>query len=441
VEGYYNEYLVGKTGLIEGIKDQAGNVILRDDLKTDLGEEGTYLQLTLDLDIQKLVEDKLKNSVNNLKAKGGTAIVMDPSTGEILAMANYPTYDPSKYYEGEVIDCSVARYKDYKTCTEANDTNYNNLDQSQKDAISKQENVEKNIPGIFTNPGLSETREPGSIMKIVTVSAAINENKVSAQTILPSHSGCIMITDRKVCTANQVSSPPPGHTVEKMIEKSDNIDAFHVATTIGANTLYKYLIGFGVGKEARVGLDGESFYPLKDPEQWDEVDLATAAFGQGVISNNSLQNISAIATVANKGKRVQPHIIKTFVSNDKVVDFKPQVVSTPITESTAKQVVDIMKQATFGGYSQTAIKDILKNYTLAGKTGTAQIPDGKGGYIPNIYNNTYVAFAPADNPKFIMLVTIREPQGETYAGFSALPAWADIARDLIPYMGIEPDRK
>jgi len=441
VEGYYDQYLVGKTGTIEGIRDQSGNFILSDNLQTNSGEDGTYIQLTIDSGIQKIAEDKLKAQVNATGAKGGTAVIMDPSNGEILAMANYPTFDSSQYFRGEIIDCSVPHYQSYKTCDstlppEKRNPEWAKKIQSEKDAVLQQE---RNIPGVFTNQGLSEVREPGSIMKLITTSAAINEGKVNANTKVPDHPGCIMITDRKICTADFVGAK--NQSVEKVISISDNIGAYYIAKSIGAQKLYSYLDAFGIGKEARVGLDGESIFPMKSWEDWTEIDLATASFGQGVVSTNSIENIDAVATIANKGKRIQPHIISKFVTADKVKDFSPQVVSQPITESTAKQMVDLMTQATSENYTAPVLKDLLKNYTIAGKTGTAQIPDGKGGYVKEAYNNTFIGFAPASNPKFIMLVTIREPAHGTYAGFSAVPVWRDIAADLLPYMGVVPDKK
>ena len=440
VEGYYDQYLVGKSGIIEGTRDQSGNFILRDDLKTNTGEDGTYLDLTLDTGIQKIVEEKLKAQVEAQNAKGGTVVVMDPLNGDILAFANYPNYDPSKYYNGEIIDCTKPRYKNYKTCEDTNpnkDTNteWLSLSQDQKNLVLQNE---KNIPGVFTNPGLADVAEPGSISKLITVSAAINEGKVNAQTKIPDHAGCVMVADRKICTSNFVGAKD--QTVEKMIEISDNIGAMYVGATMGADTLYKYLSAFGIGKEARVGLDGESVFPLETPDQWNIVDKSTASFGQGVVSTNSMENISAIATIANGGKRVQPHIIKKFVSKEKEKDFVAQVVSTPITKSTADQVVAIMEQSTKEGYTAPPLRDVLPYYSVAGKTGTAQIPDGKGGYIPHSYNNTYIAFAPVHSPKIIMLVTIRQPQHGTYAGFSAVPVWNDIAKEVLPYMGVIPDK-
>lgn len=450
VEGYYNAYLEGKSGTIEGIRDQSGNFILSNDLKASSGSDGTYLQLTLDVGVQRMVEEELKKQVESQHAKGGTVVVMDPSTGDILAMANYPTYNSSKYNEGEIIDCSQPRYLKYLTCEKFWGAKEQDLKilwaTKTPEERQTQLDKERNIPGIFTNQGLSEVREPGSIMKVVTSSAAINEGKVQPSTLIPDHPGCIMITDRKVCTANFVGAK--GQTVDKMLEISDNIGAYYVAKSLGngdintaAHTLAKYLDGFGIGREVRVGLDGESIFPVKNPDDWTEIDLATAAFGQGIVSTNSLENISAIATVANGGKRMQPHIIKRFVSGDKVKDFVPQIVATPITPDTASKVVGMLERGTREGYTAPPLKDVLKNYTMAGKTGTAQISDGKGGYVVGAYNNTYVGFAPAQNPKFIMLVTMREPDGATYASFSAVPVWKNIALQLLPYLGVAPDKK
>lgn len=443
VEGYYDKYLTGKSGLIQGIRDQAGNVILRDDLKTDAGQEGTYLELTIDIGIQRIVEDKLKAGVEAKHAKGGTAIVMDPASGEILAFANYPTYDPSKYFDGQIIDCTQYLYKNYANCEsqwgdkeKAAHPDWDKKTQQEKDAIKEQE---RSIPAIFTNQGLSEVREPGSIMKVVTVSGAINEGLVNANTVVPDHAGCIMVADKKICTADFVGAK--GQTVDKMLEKSDNIGALYVGQKLGADNLYKYLDAFGIGREVRVGLDGESIYPLAPADTWNVVDTATSSFGQGKVSTNSMENISALSTIANGGKRMQPHIIKQFVSGDKEKNFDPQVISTPVTESTAKQVKDMLERGTREGYTAPSLHDILKNYTMAGKTGTAQIPDGKGGYVLNAYNNTYVGFAPANNPKFIMLITMREPEGGTYAGFTAVPVWSNIAKEILPYMGVIPDKK
>ncbi|MEI7603689.1 MAG: penicillin-binding protein 2 [bacterium] len=449
VEGYFDKDLTGKTGVIEGIMDQSGNFILRDDLKTTAGQDGTYLQLTIDTGIQRIVEEKLKAQVESQKAKGGTVVIMDPSTGEILAMANYPTFDPSQYYNGEIIDCTQPRYKKYEHCVGKTPDITPVLEPSTVvptetltpvNLLERDKKIiqEQNIPAIFTNQGLSEVREPGSIMKVVTVSAAINEGKATAQTMIPDHPGCIMVTDQKVCTANFVGAK--NQTVDKMLEVSDNIGALYVAKSIGSETLYKYLDAFGIGKSVRIELDGESIYPIKDWKEWTEIDQATASFGQGVVSTNSLENISAISTIANNGKRMKPHIVKRYVNGGVIKDFIPQVISNPITESTANQVKAMLERGTREGYTAPPLKEILDNYTMAGKTGTAQIPDGKGGYVQGAYNNTYIGFAPINNPKFIMLVTIREPDGASMASFSAVPVWKEIAKEILPYLGVIPDK-
>lgn len=389
LEGYYNGELKGKKGVLTQEKDANGLPILIGQYNLKDAQPGKTLVLNVDRTVQSIVEDKLKLGMQKYQPLSGSVVVMDPQTGAILAMASYPNYDPS-----HVMDFP-------------------------KEA--------------FRNPLTSDTYEPGSTFKVLVMAAAINEGLITPQTRCDICSGPLDIGGFTIRTWNNKYQENP--TMTDVIVHSDNTGMVFTARKLGLNKLYNYIKSFGIGTNTNVDLQDDYSPDLRPLEDWKEIDLATASFGQG-ISTTGLQIARAVSIIANGGKLMEPHIVKEIREGDKVTKIEPRVVSQPITASTAAQVKQMMVAAVDEGESQFFKP---KGYSIAGKTGTAQIPVA-GHYDPNKTIASFVGFAPADNPKFLMLVRYNQPTSSIYGAETAAPTFFEIAKELFTYYGLPADQ-
>ena len=400
IEGKFNEDLKGKTGKLVQETDALGNPILAGGYKKDDSLSGRDIVLTINRTVQYFVEQKLKEGVEKYGAVSGTVIVMDPATGKILSLANYPTYSSG--------DFSLPK-NDYEE-----DANYRKV-------------LEKR------NLAISQTYEPGSVMKPFTISAAIDSGLMTPYTTFEDN-GPVWYYEYKIDNWN--GQHYGTQTLIQLLQKSNNIGAAWVGHQLGAKKLHDYLADFGIGSLTGIELEGEDTGLMRDYTEWTDIGLANISFGQG-ISATPLQVLNAFNAVVNGGYLVEPKIINKVIDreNNITLDIPTKLVRRVISEETSKTLVDMLEQAASGGEAQYFV---LKQYKIAGKTGTAQIPVGDA-YDPSKTNATFIGYL-LGSKKFSMIVRLEEPHSSIYAAETAVPLWMDIAAELVKYYGVAPDR-
>lgn len=395
IEGFYFGDITGKEGYTYEEKDSSGNTILTAEYEPVLPRSGKDFKLTIRPSIQNKVEKYLKEGVERTGAKSGTVIIMNPKTGEILSMANYPTYNPNEYW----------RVSD---------------------------------PWIFKNLAVADVYEYGSVHKPITVSIAlesesVDENYTCNDTTgyldLYTATGYEDLKGRKISTWNRL--PNGLQTFADMLKNSNNPCIAQTALEIDPAYYYSKLGEFGIGKFIGIGLQEETTFYLRPFAQWTKLDIITSSYGQG-ISATPLQVISAISTFANNGTRMRPYIISEISDEKETIKFEPQVLSKPISENTADKVAEMMTHVIEdGGINEKEIK-LLSEYYVAGKTGTAQIAKKDGpGYEEKGTITTFVGFAPADDAQMVMLVRMEEPKTSQYASPTVVPLWTDIFLGIV----------
>lgn len=389
VEGYYNGDLKGVGGVETEEKDAFGIPILTGKFFERAPQNGHNLVLNIDRTVQFIVEQNLKEGMTQYGAKSASAIVMDPKTGGILALASYPSYDPN-------------HYKDFP----------------------KQ---------YFTDTAVADSYEPGSTFKVLVMGAAINEKLVTPDTKCDICSGPVEASGYLIRTWDNKYFP--NTTMTDVIVHSDNTGMTFVARKLGLDKMYQYIQNYGFGEPTGVDLQDESSPELRPKKDWYEVDLATAAFGQG-IAVTPLQLVRAVATIANGGYLMEPHVVKQIETGEKTIAIKPKIDGQPISQKTAQTMTDMMVKAVDEGESKFFA---LPRYTIAGKTGTAQIAIA-GHYDPTHTIASFVGFAPAHDPRFVMLVRYDEPSASIYGAETAAPTFFNIAKQFFIYYNIPPDR-
>ena len=388
LEGHYNLSLSGKPGFEALEKDAVGVPILLGDSSEITAIGGVDLLTHIDKTVQRSLEKRLLEGINKYGASGGTGIVMNPKTGAILAMSSYPAYDPKTYYD----------FGD----------------------------------SFFKNPAVSDSFEPGSVFKVLIMAAALDAKVVEPDTKCDICSGPLKVDKYTIETWNKEYRPDS--TMVDVIVHSDNVGMAFVGARLGADTLYDYLDRFGIGSLTGIDLQGEASPPLRERGTWNIVDLSTTSFGQGV-AVTPIQMIKAVSAIANGGRVVRPQVVDKLLGESWEEDIKPEIGERVISEETAKEITAMMVLAAKEGEAKWTH---LKGFSVAGKTGTAQIPIA-GHYDEEKTIASFIGFAPSVNPKFIMLVTLREPQTSPWASETAAPLWYSIARELFPYFSIQPE--
>lgn len=392
IEGYFNNELKGVGGEIYGEKDTKGRMF---DINSNVQpRNGLDFILTLNHDVQYKVEQILKESVEKYLADSGTVIINDPKTGKIIAMANYPTYNPNEFN---------------KVTTE---------DQNR-----------------FNNPAVSSPWEPGSVFKPLIMAAAINENKVQPDTenVFGSE---ITVNGYKIRTSTGEAYGK--ETMTEVLENSDNVAMVWISELLGKDTMHKYITNMGFNRKSGIELDTESAGELADIKKWSDVQRANISFGQG-LTTTALQVLDATAIIANKGKLMQSYIVDKTIDYSKKEDVRqPKEVAQVVTEDTAKKVTDMMVSVVVNGHGKKAA---VEGYKVAGKTGTAQVPKPGGGYYEDRHVGSFVGFAPADDPKFTMIVRLDNPKNVDWAESSAAPTFGEIADWLLDYMSVPKDQE
>ncbi|OGH52175.1 MAG: hypothetical protein A2186_03365 [Candidatus Levybacteria bacterium RIFOXYA1_FULL_41_10] len=388
LEGYYNRLLSGKEGSAIQIHDALGKPVIAR-LKEEGGAlEGSDLILSIDRSIQFLVEKKLSDAVEKYGAQGGMVGVIDPKTGKIIALSSFPTFDPKKYYEYS--------------------------------------------QDLYKNAFISDLYEPGSTFKPLVMSAALNERKVTPATRCPYCGGPISVGGYDLHTWNDKYYP--NTTMTEVIQHSDNTGMIFVAQTLGLEKMLTYLDRFGIGRLTGIDLQGEVSPDIKPENSWYAADLATAGFGQG-ISVTPVELLTVFSAIANKGIMMKPQVVSQVRDNEgRTVNIEPEIMGKPISEASAKVMTEMLVNAVNKGEASYAR---LKDYRIAGKTGTASIPI-QGKYDPTKTIASFVGFAPADDPKFVMLVIFNKPSAAIYGAETAAPVFFSIARDILSYYKITP---
>jgi cell division protein FtsI/penicillin-binding protein 2 len=388
LEGYYDRLLRGEEGIATQIKDAMGRPILARLSKSTAGSDGKNLVLSIDRSIQFLAEKKLKAGLEKYGARGGMVGIMDPKTGEVIAMASFPTFDPREY--------------------------------------------QKYSEDLFRNTFISDLYEPGSTFKPIIMSSAFDSGSVTPQTKCDICAGPVSIGGFDIHTWNDKYQP--GINMIETIQKSDNTGMVFVSKKLGLDRTISYLNKFGIGKNTGIDLQGEVSGLLKERNLWYEVDLATTAFGQG-ISVTPIELLSAISAIANGGVRMEPHVVSAVEAEDgSLIKIPPKVIGQTIKPESAKEMTELMVNAVNKGEASWVR---IEGYRVAGKTGTASIPIA-GHYDPNQTIASFVGFAPADEPKFVMLVIVDRPQTSIYGAETAAPIFFDIARSLLTHFRVTP---
>lgn len=387
IEGYYNEILTGKPGFVRAEKDALGAPMPIGQQNRIDAIEGADMVLNIDIGIQAVVQEHLLEGIERYEATSGSVIVMRPKTGAIIAMASYPSYDQR-------------HYSDYDST-------------------------------LYKNPIVADTFEPGSTFKVVTMASAINEKAVEPSTTYM-ETGPVEIQGYKIRTWNDKYGGKTNMT--QVLERSSNVGMVFIGKQLGVEPFYKYIREFGFGALSGIDIQEEVSSSLRGSGSWKEIDLATASFGQG-IAITPIQLIRAVSAIANGGELVVPRIA-SFVrfDDERTINLMNEPTRKVITPVTANIVTEMMVSAVNNGDARWAKP---KGFRIAGKTGTAQVPV-EGHYDPNRTVTSFIGFAPADDPEFIMLVILREPQTSPWGSETAAPLFFDISRDLFAHLNISP---
>jgi cell division protein FtsI/penicillin-binding protein 2 len=399
LEQYFDGLLKPQKGISSVETDSKQNVIAGSDNFIKDAKRGSAIKTTIDKNIQAKVEQKLADAVQKYKARSGTVIVVDPRTGEIIALANYPTYDPNFYYKAN--------------------------DPTARGDIA------------ITNP-----YEIGSVGKIFTMSAAVDQGKVLPNTIvINGHKGCEEIIEQRVICTYDKKPQGPLTATDAMI-KSDNLALFATSQLVGGDKLSEYLVKFGMGQSTGVQLSGEDSGFIKPRSQWNQADLATYSYGHSY-SQTALQSIMGVAALANNGKRMEPMIVDQIINSDGTTrTYEPKVVAEVVTPKTTKIMGDIMYEVFKNNIPEKQYKSLSK-YRIGMKSGTALIPYTsltprveKVGYSEEV-NTTYVGFDGSDKNTFVMLVNLSEPQTNPKLSFNnARYLWLDTFKDIKDDLGV-----
>lgn len=391
-EGSLEKLLAGRAGELAAEKDASGRRIVTGALELKEAVSGSDVVLTIDPAIQYQACVTIQNAVRRHSADSGTIVVMDPQTGAVWAMCSAPDFDPAEY--GKITDLSV-----------------------------------------LNNPATFEAYEPGSIFKAFTMAAGLDAGKISPKTTYVDK-GVEEIDDFKIKNSDGLA-----HGVKSMIEVLDeslNTGTIFVQRQLGKELFRKYTLGFGFGTKTGIELTPESKGNVAALDKKGSIFAATISFGQGMTAT-PIQLTSAYASLANGGKLLRPYIVDEIIHPDgRREKTKPLVLGQPITPRAARLVSGMLVSVVENGHGKKAG---VPGYWVAGKTGTAQVPKKNGlGYEPDLTIGSFAGYAPANDPKFVMLVRIEHPRDVQWAEASAGPVFGEMAKYLLTYLQVQPER-
>ncbi|MBN1548429.1 MAG: hypothetical protein JW902_17395 [Syntrophaceae bacterium] len=387
LETRYDRYLKGKPQKLVWARDAKGKWLYpRVETASLTKDTATSMVLTIDSRIQYLVESQLRAAVQEKGAKGGYAIAMNPKTGEILAMANQPSFDPNFYAKAAL--------------------------------------------GHAKNKAIADVFDPGSTFKPFLIAAALEENVVREKDRIFCENGQYQVADRFFHEAQRKKHGIL--TVREIVKYSSNIGCIKVSEKLGKEKFYEYIRNFGFGSKTGIDLTGEASGLLRPVSDWTRVDTSTIAFGQG-ISVTAIQLLTAMSAIANNGVLMKPYIVRALVDKKgRVVEqFEPTIVRNVISPKTAKTVTSILTSVVQDedGTGQNAR---IMHLNVAGKTGTSQKFDfNRGFYSSQRVRTSFVGFFPAENPQIAILVTLDEPQRDKWGGVAAAPVFKRIGEQML----------
>lgn len=386
VEQVYNERIQGEAGKLFVETDAHRRPYNSLEVEPRPGES---VVLTIDQMVQYRTEQALLSAVENSKAKSGTAIVLDPRTGEILALANAPSFDPNDA-RAAAAECRA-------------------------------------------NQALQNIYEPGSTFKIVAYSAAIEEGMVKPDDRIDCQMGQVNVNGRIVHDHHAFGSL----TITEALAKSSNVAAIKLGLRLGDARMYDYIRRYGFGARTNIELPGETAGLLRPVGRWQPTSMGSIAMGQE-IGVTPLQMAAAFGAIANDGVRIAPHLVREIRAGDGSLTYQAQPESHRVVSAeTAKVLRGMLESVTVSG---TAKKAQVEGYTAAGKTGTAQKIDPKTKtYSSTKYIGSFVGFAPVENPAVVIIVVIDEPAGAYHGGDVAAPVFREIAEQILPDLGVAPD--
>lgn len=394
LELYYDKYLTGVDGAIKYFSDGKGNKLELTEVY-EAPTSGVTLELTIDINLQLAIENELDNAVSKYNPEQALIVAMDPDTGEILAMASRPNFDSNNY-------------QDYKT-----------------------EIINRNLP-------IWMTYEPGSTFKIITLSAALEEQTINLFKDTFTDTGSINVDGATIhCWKSG------GHgtqTMLEVVENSCNPGFVKIGQTLGTETLMSYIDKYGFGDKTGIDLNGESTGILFDVDAMGPVELATTSFGQG-ISVTPIQQVRAVSAAINGGKLYTPYIVGAFLeseTNSLIKKNEPKMVRQVISEETSGLVRYALESVVANGSGKNAY---IENYRVGGKTGTAQ-KVANGAYLDGNYILSFMGFLPADDPEIVVYVAIDNPKGVTqYGGVVSAPIARNVMLSAIDILDIEPSKE
>lgn len=382
LEGYYQTDLAGQAAA------DTLNLSPLTPQRSVIAREGADLVLTIDRSVQYAVEEHLKRAVSEYGARSGTIIVMDPRTGAVRAMANYPCFSPYEFYDAD--------------------------------------------ESLLVNPATGQQYEPGSVMKVVTMASALDSGTVTPQSTYHD-SGILEVGGHR--TYNWDRSAPGTTDMTTLLARSLNVGAATIATWMGPETYYAYMERFGFGRPTGIDVMSEAGGTMHLPgsELWTESYIATNAYGQG-IAVTPIQMVTAVAALANGGRLMQPYIVQEIHAGDRVYRQEPNVSSRPVSEEAAQQ----LNAMAVAAVSREVDSAQVEGYTIAGKTGTAEIPEG-GVYLSDATIGSFIGWLPADDPEMVVLVKLDRTTASPWGSQTAAPTFAELVEELVVMLDIPPD--
>jgi len=390
LELQYDSLLRGQSGFVVMLRDGRGRLRPGINPQREAPRDGSALQLTIDIDMQRVAEQELERGVREAGAASGTVIAIEPSTGDILAMASYPTFDP------------------------------NHLDRASDDAIRIR--------------AITDVYEPGSTMKAITAAALLEERKLAPSDKVDGHGGTYQMADYVIRDDHPVGQV----TFAEAMEQSSNIVFATSTRLLNDRVYYKYVRDFGFGIPTGIDLPGEVRGRLKRPNEFDASTKMFMAYGYE-LNATALQMVNAYATIANKGVMMQPHIVKAFCAPDGTPEreIRPQMVRRVVGEQTARLLTEMLVGVVERGTGKEAH---IPGVRIAGKTGTAQQLEN-GTYSKKAYTASFVGFFPADNPRVAMIVMLDRPTVSIYGGSTAAPIYRRIVQKTMTMLALDPQTR
>ena len=388
----YDKMILGRGGYLVMERDALGRGIGTGSPEVQGATRGHDLYLTIDKNLQYIAERELADGLRRTEAKAGTVVMLEPSTGKVLAMASYPEYNPNAY----------SRYKPYQ----------------------------------WRNRAVCDSFEPGSTFKVFLMAAALNEAVITTKQKIDCENGKFRVGGKDIHDHKKYQKLTPA----EIIKYSSNIGSAKIGKMLERKAFHRYIKDFGFGQQTGIDLPGEVVGLLRPPNKWFEVDLAAISFGQG-LSVTPIQLASAVASIANGGYLMEPYVVDRVVDSQGQVTHQnqPRVLRKVVAQDVAQTVARMMEMTTED--DGTATNARVPGFRVAGKTGTAQKVDAvTGGYSADKRVASFVGFLPAEAPRLVMLVVIDEPKIGIYGGLTAAPVFSRIAAQAMQSLKVAPNQ-